>query len=133
MMRFAWTAISSFSALPLKLSLGAGLLVTSFGLAYSGYVLYETLVLKTTVRGWSSLVCLQALFSGETLTAVGMVGDYVARIYEESKGRPLYVLSEMINVSPVVTPPVRGVRLIGRTSPADASLNGERKEVRHVC
>jgi glycosyltransferase involved in cell wall biosynthesis len=133
MIRFAWTAISSFSALPLKLSLGAGLLVTAFGLAYSAYVLYETLVLKTTVRGWSSLVCLQALFSGATLTAVGMVGDYVARIYDESKGRPLYVLSEVINVSLDATPPVRGVRLIGRMSPADAGLNGERKEVRHVC
>src|SRR5262249_15615050 len=61
MARFAWTAISSFSALPLKLSLGGGLLLTALGLVYSGYVLYEALVLRTTVRGWSSLVCLQLL------------------------------------------------------------------------
>ena len=91
MARFAWTAISSFSALPLKLSLVGGLVLTAVGLAYSAFVLYEALVLKTTVRGWSSLVCLQLVFSGATLTAVGLVGDYVARIYEESKGRPLYV------------------------------------------
>jgi dolichol-phosphate mannosyltransferase len=114
MARFAWTAISSFSALPLKLSLFGGLLLTAFGLAYSAYVVYETIVLKTTVRGWSSLVCLQLLFSGATLTAIGLVGDYVARIYEESKGRPLYIIAEALNLPPVITPPPRGVRLAPR-------------------
>jgi dolichol-phosphate mannosyltransferase len=114
MARFAWTAISSFSALPLKLSLAGGLCLTAFGLAYSAWVLYEALVLKTTVRGWSSLVCLQLLFSGAVLTALGLVGDYVARIYEEVKGRPLYVVTEAVNLAPGVSPPVRGMRLSGR-------------------
>jgi polyisoprenyl-phosphate glycosyltransferase len=114
MARFAWTAISSFSALPLKLSLVGGLLLTAFGVAYSAHVVYETIVLKTTVRGWSSLVCLQLLFSGATLTAIGLVGDYVARIYEESKGRPLYIIAEAMNLPPVITPPRRGMRLAPR-------------------
>jgi dolichol-phosphate mannosyltransferase len=109
MARFAWTAISSFSALPLKLSLAGGLLLTIGGLAYSVYVLYEKLVLGTTVPGWSSLVCLQLVFSGATLTAVGLVGDYVARIYEEIKGRPLYVVSEALNLDPSLALPARGV------------------------
>jgi len=108
MARFAWIAISSFSALPLKLSLLGGLLLTALGFLYGGFVLYETLVLQTTVRGWSSLVCLQLLFSGATLTALGLVGDYVGRIYEEVKGRPLYVVSEVANVIPP-TLPARGV------------------------
>jgi polyisoprenyl-phosphate glycosyltransferase len=114
MARFAWTAISSFSALPLKLSLVVGLFMTGFGLAYSVYVLYETVALRTTVRGWSSLVCFQLLFSGATLTAVGLVGDYVARIYEETKGRPLYVLAEALNLGPYVAPPVRAVCMAPR-------------------
>ncbi len=114
MARFAWTAISSFSALPLKLSLVLGLLLTAFGMAYSVSVVYETIVLKSTVRGWSSLVCLQLLFSGATLTAIGLVGDYVARIYEESKGRPLYIIAEAINLPPAISPPPRGVRLSPR-------------------
>jgi dolichol-phosphate mannosyltransferase len=100
MARFAWTAISSFSALPLKLALFGGLLLSAIGALYSVHVVYETFVLQTTVRGWSSLVCLQLLFSGATLTAVGLVGDYVARIYEEAKGRPLYVVSELWNLVP---------------------------------
>jgi dolichol-phosphate mannosyltransferase len=114
MARFAWTAISSFSTLPLKLSLMGGLLLTALGLMYSGWVVYESIVLRTTVRGWSSLVCLQLLFSGATLTALGLVGDYVARIYEEVKDRPLYVLGEAINLSPSMSAPPRAIRLIPR-------------------
>jgi dolichol-phosphate mannosyltransferase len=109
MARFAWTAVSSFSALPLRLALYGGLLLSAAGALYSGYVVYETLVLQTTVRGWSSLVCLQLLFSGATLTAVGLVGDYVARIYEEAKGRPLYVVSEVWNIEPPGAAPPRTV------------------------
>ncbi|MGP0066437.1 MAG: glycosyltransferase family 2 protein [Isosphaeraceae bacterium] len=132
MARFAWTAISSFSALPLKLSLGAGLLLTALGIMYSGYVVYETIVLQTTVRGWSSLVCLQLLFSGATLTAIGLVGDYVARIYEESKGRPLYIIAEAINLPTVITPPIRGVRLSARPSSGAVDVSNEPREEVHV-
>jgi dolichol-phosphate mannosyltransferase len=111
---FAWTAIASFSARPLKLSLIGGLSLTTFGLLYSVYVVYETLVLRTTVRGWSSLVCLQALFSGATLTSIGLVGDYVARIYEELKGRPIYVVTEAQNLNTGDNPPPRAVLVYGR-------------------
>jgi dolichol-phosphate mannosyltransferase len=111
MARFAWTAISSFSALPLKLALFGGLLLTAAGAVYSVRVLYETFVLQTTVRGWSSLVCLQLLFFGAILSALGLVGDYVARIYEEAKGRPLYVVSEVMNLGPRALAPPRAVCL----------------------
>jgi dolichol-phosphate mannosyltransferase len=109
MLRFAWTAISSFSALPLRLTLVGGLLLTAFGVVYSIWAVYEKLVLHTTEPGWSSLVCLQLLFSGATLTAVGLMGDYVARIYEEVKGRPLYVLSTALNLDPRAPTPARAV------------------------
>jgi dolichol-phosphate mannosyltransferase len=111
MARFAWTAVSSFSALPLKLALFGGLLLSAAGAVYSVYVLYETFVLHTTVRGWSSIVCLQLLFSGATLAALGLVGDYIARIYEEAKGRPLYVVSEVLNLGPRLVAPPRAVCL----------------------
>lgn len=114
MVKFAWTAISSFSALPLKATLFGGLVLTALGLAYTAFVIYEALVLKTTVRGWSSSICCQILFSGAILTALGLVGDYVARIYEEVKGRPLYVLAEARNVPLTVATPPRSVRLIDR-------------------
>ncbi len=98
LVKLAWTAISSFSAMPLRICLSAGIMLTSFGLAYSVYAIYAALFIKSTTPGWSSLVCFQLLFNGATLTAVGLVGDYVGRIYDEAKQRPLYVLGDSVNV-----------------------------------
>ncbi len=98
LVQLAWTAISSFSAIPLKLCLYLGVSLTLFGVLYSIYAVYAALFVSSTAPGWSSLVCFQLLFNGATLTAVGLVGDYVGRIYDESKHRPLYVLSDSINV-----------------------------------
>jgi hypothetical protein len=77
-------------------------------------VVYEALVPQTTVRGWSSIICLQLLFSGAILTALGLIGDYVARIYEEEKHRPLYVLADLLNVGPGIGVPARSVVLTPR-------------------
>ncbi|MBZ5609038.1 MAG: glycosyltransferase family 2 protein [Acidobacteriia bacterium] len=99
MLRFAWTAISSFSALPLRISTVLGFSLCVAGLLYFIYVLYGALVLHAVVPGWTSIVALQCLFSGVTLLGLGLIGDYVARIYEESKHRPLYVLSRVANTS----------------------------------
>jgi dolichol-phosphate mannosyltransferase len=126
MARFAWTAISSFSALPLKLALYGGLLLTAVGFGYGVKVVYEKLFEETTVPGWSSLVCLQLLFSGATLTAVGLIGDYVARIYEEIKGRPLYVVSEALNLDRNRGTPPRAVCLArGTALPSRPDGSGE--------
>jgi glycosyltransferase involved in cell wall biosynthesis len=97
MLKFAWTAISSFSALPLRASILVGLLVTACGVGYGGYI-FAAWMLNMTVPGWTSLVCLNIVFSGTTMVAVGLVGEYVARIYEEAKGRPLYVVSGSANL-----------------------------------
>ena len=99
MMRFAWTAISSFSALPLRLSTAAGAMLSCAGFIYLAYVMYLAFFTKTLVTGWASVVVLQCIFSGIILLALGMIGDYVARNYEESKGRPLYLVTEAFNVA----------------------------------
>jgi len=98
MFRFAWTAISSFSGLPLRLTFPFGLLCTIGGVLYFLYSAYFALVLKVTVPGWTSLVSLQVIFSGAILLALGVIGDYLARVYEEMKQRPLYILSDSANV-----------------------------------
>jgi len=111
MLRFAWTAITSFSGLPLRVCLGGGTLLTCGGIVYMLYVLYATLVKRATSPGWSSLVCLQTIYSGAILIAIGLVGEYVAKIYEESKGRPLYVVSDALNVSTQEMDPSRATVL----------------------
>jgi dolichol-phosphate mannosyltransferase len=111
MLQLAWTAVSSFSAFPLRLSTNLGMFVTLFGLGYLLYSIFAALIAKATMPGWTSLVCLQIIFSGTILTAVGLVGSYVARIYEESKQRPLYVIAGLNNFEAAETLPQRGVVL----------------------
>ena len=62
------------------------------------WVMYAALVQKAVVPGWASLLIVQGVFSGFTLIAVGLLGDYVGRIYDETKGRPLYVIGRTQNL-----------------------------------
>jgi dolichol-phosphate mannosyltransferase len=124
MLQLAWTAVSSFSALPLRLTTAMGLVVTLLGTAYFIYSIFVALVARIAIPGWTSLVCLQIIFSGTILVAVGMVGNYVARTYEESKQRPLYVVASLDNFAPQAAAPPRGVVLERATpsSPTEAPM-----------
>jgi polyisoprenyl-phosphate glycosyltransferase len=98
MLRFAWTAVSSFSAAPLRVSLAAGILLSCAGFVYLLRVLYMAVFTTQLVPGWATVVVFQCIFSGMILIALGAIGDYVARTYEESKSRPLYVVGSMLNL-----------------------------------
>jgi dolichol-phosphate mannosyltransferase len=98
MLRFAWTGISSFSALPLRLSIAAGCVLSSIGFFYLLRVLYLAIWTSRLVPGWASVVALLCAFSGMILLALGSIGDYLARTYEEAKDRPLYVVTDAFNV-----------------------------------
>ena len=115
---FAWTAITSFSGLPLRLGVLAGLLLTMLGGIYFVYAAYRALVVQATVPGWTSLVFLQIFFSGAILLSIGLMGEYLARIYDESKRRPLYVLRDMVNMPRYETPTERVIVLRPRDEPA---------------
>jgi glycosyltransferase involved in cell wall biosynthesis len=99
MLRFAWTGVTSFSAFPLRISLAAGCILSAAGFLYLLRVTYLALWTTSLVPGWASVIALQCVFSGMILLALGAIGDYVARNYEEAKQRPLYVVTEARNVS----------------------------------
>lgn len=98
MVRFAWTAVSSFSAFPLRLSIAAGIFLSCGGFFYLLHVLYLALFTDVLVPGWASIVVLQCIFSGMILLALGAIGDYVARNFEETKRRPLYIVDDLVNI-----------------------------------
>ena len=98
MVRLAWTAALSFSPLPLRLSLVLGVLMLGVGLAYGIYGTVEYVLGYPLVRGWFSLIVLNCLGWGTTMMAIGILGEYVARIYEEIKGRPLYLIADTWNL-----------------------------------
>jgi len=92
MLRFAWSAITSFSALPIRLGIYLGLALLLLCTVYAARVLYVKFVLRTAVPGWTTIVLLQLGFSGLMFFYLGLLGDYVGRLYEEAKNRPLYIV-----------------------------------------
>ena len=121
MIRFSWVAIVSFSGLPLRLALVLGMIFVLLDVLLIVYVLYVTLILRTVVPGWASLIIVQALFSGVTLISLGLVGDYISRIYDESKHRPLYVVDEVLNLEVAAGHSARGLFLERKASKAAAA------------
>jgi len=94
MIRFAIDGLISFSTIPLRLALGLGFVIS--GLAFAAGVVAVILKLAGAyaIPGWASVVVLVSFFSGVQLLVLGMMGQYVGRVYEQGKGRPLYLISE---------------------------------------
>jgi len=65
---------------------------------YAIWALFDKLVLHATVQGWTTTVVLVALLSSVQLLMIGILGEYVGRIYEQVKLRPLYVVGERVNL-----------------------------------
>jgi glycosyltransferase involved in cell wall biosynthesis len=96
MLRFALDAITSFSYKPLKLAIYLGFGVSMLSFIYLLTVLYQRLFTSTTVPGWTSIIALNLFFNGVVLIILGILGEYIGRIYDESKQRPLYILSDKL-------------------------------------
>jgi len=100
MVRFAVDAITSFSTTPLKLVGAVGFTLVVFFVAYVAYTIYRRFFTDETVPGWTTVIVLLLLIGGAQLIALGVIGQYIARIYDESKRRPLYVVSEVVGGEP---------------------------------
>jgi dolichol-phosphate mannosyltransferase len=96
MVRFAVDAITSFSTTPLRIVGGVGFTLVVFFVGYLGYTIYRRFFTDATVPGWTTVIVLLLLIGGAQLIALGVIGQYIARIYDESKRRPLYVVSEVV-------------------------------------
>jgi len=98
MIRFAMDAVASFSYKPLKLASYVGILTSFFSFIYLLVVLYQRFFTETVVTGWASSIAVSLFFNGVVLIILGIVGEYIGRIYDEVKGRPLYIVSRTLNV-----------------------------------
>ncbi|HOB19340.1 MAG TPA: glycosyltransferase family 2 protein [Candidatus Atribacteria bacterium] len=99
MLKFAADGIFSFTYKPLKLASYLGFILSISGFLYLLYVLYQRFIAHATVSGWASTIAVNIVFNGITLIILGIIGEYVGRIYEEAKDRPLYLVKETIGFS----------------------------------
>ncbi|MFY9532086.1 MAG: glycosyltransferase family 2 protein [Candidatus Acidiferrales bacterium] len=100
MIRFATDGIVSFSILPLRLAMWTGFAAS--GLAIIGILvaLYDRFFATGLVRGWTSTVIAVLFIGGVQLICLGIIGEYIGRIYGEAKHRPLYVVRERVGFEP---------------------------------
>ncbi|MDH4178331.1 MAG: glycosyltransferase family 2 protein, partial [Thermoleophilia bacterium] len=94
MVRFASDAVTSFSTTPIRAVVGLGFTAVLFCFAYLAYTLYVRLFTDEAVPGWTSVIAVVLFLGGVQLVSLGIIGQYVGRIFEEVKHRPLYLVDE---------------------------------------
>jgi dolichol-phosphate mannosyltransferase len=99
MLNFAFDGITSFSAVPLQLATWLGLMSATFGLGASAWVLWGKYVADKNIPGWTSLTLIVLFLGGVQMLALGIIGEYLGRIYDEVKGRPLYLVRRSVGIS----------------------------------
>lgn len=91
---FALDGITSSTTLPLRVWTYAGAVISLLAFAYAGFLIVRTLILGVDVPGYASLMVVVLLLGGVNLLTLGIMGEYLGRIYTEVKGRPLYLVRE---------------------------------------
>ena len=96
MVKLALDGIISFSVKPLRIATWLGAIVSACSFAGLVWVVVRTLTGSQTEPGWASLAVINLFFSGVILLLIGILGEYIGRIFEQSRARPLYFLREKL-------------------------------------
>ena len=100
MLSLAVTGITAMSSTPLRLAVAGGCFAALLCLCETAYVLYVALVLKTAVPGWASILVVITLFFAILFLYLGILGEYVARIFDNVRARPRFIVEETVRCDP---------------------------------
>ncbi|MBF0108883.1 MAG: glycosyltransferase family 2 protein [Magnetococcales bacterium] len=113
----AWQGVTSFSAFPLKLMTVIGVFLSGGAFLYGLYLILDTVILGGDVPGYPSIMVTVLFFSGLNMLGLGILGEYVGRIYFETKKRPPYVVRTVHRLEPGVQPIAQGKDTIAVSIP----------------
>ena len=94
MLRLALNGITAFSVKPLRIATFLGVIISGMAFLYAGYAVYAHFVLKETVQGWTSVLLSVLIMGGLQLLTLGIIGEYLGRLFMQTKGRPSYIVQE---------------------------------------
>lgn len=94
LVNLAIEGITSYTTAPLRIASVAGVTVAALALLYMVYVVFKTIFFGEAIQGFPTLICVMLFLGGAQLLAIGIIGEYIARIFNESKGRPAYIVAE---------------------------------------
>jgi polyisoprenyl-phosphate glycosyltransferase len=95
---FAIDGITSFTTLPLRVWSFLGVLISGVAMTYGAYILLHTMFFGSDMPGYASLIVSIMFLSGVQLISLGVLGQYLGRVYEEVKERPLFIVAEKIGI-----------------------------------
>ena len=96
LLRFALDGLASFTTIPLRVWSYLGLLVAACAFIYTLIIMVRTLIYGTDVPGFPSLIVSVMFFAAVQLISLGVIGEYLGRVYEEVKGRPLFIVAATV-------------------------------------
>lgn len=97
--RYAIEGIVGFTTIPLSISSILGILLCFLSIIFMIFIIIKTLIYGDPVSGWPSLVCIILLTSGVQLLCIGIIGQYLAKTYLETKNRPIYIVKKKKNLN----------------------------------
>ncbi|HWU24839.1 MAG TPA: glycosyltransferase family 2 protein [Rhizomicrobium sp.] len=100
---FAVDGLTSFSIVPLRIASLAGALISLMGFAYAAFLIMRTLVFGVDVPGYASIVVIVLFLGGVQLVCLGLIGEYLGRLYIEAKQRPLYIVADVFDDSGIAS------------------------------
>ncbi len=95
MVALAWNGVSNFSIVPLRMVTFLGFFICFLSVVFLCFVIYRWSV-RGTIVGWASLVTIITVFSGVQLVSLGIIGEYLAKVFVEVKKRPLFIVKDRI-------------------------------------
>jgi polyisoprenyl-phosphate glycosyltransferase len=97
----AVTGITAFSNLPLRFATGVGALLAALAFIWGAWIVIERLYLGQPIQGFATLAASVLFFSGVQLLFIGVLGEYLGRVYDEVKARPAYLVRQLVDFSPL--------------------------------
>lgn len=95
LLNLAIDGLTSFSIAPLRLASLSGLIVSLLGFSYAAFLVFRTMLFGIDVPGYASVMVVMMVLGGVQLVCLGLIGEYLGRLYVEAKGRPLYVIADI--------------------------------------
>ena len=93
---YAIEGITAFSNAPLRFATYTGMFIASLSFLYLLYIFFDTMINGNSTAGWPSIVCIMLFLGGIQLIFLGVIGEYIGRIYNEVKQRPIYIIKELV-------------------------------------
>ncbi|HXG76900.1 MAG TPA: glycosyltransferase family 2 protein [Gaiellaceae bacterium] len=100
LLRLAFDGIFAFSVTPLRAAWLLGACVSALASLYAAWAVFERLFLGESPRGFTALIVAITFFAGVQLLFLGLIGEYLGRVYDEAKGRPHFVIADVVRASP---------------------------------